>query len=193
MTTLDWLTTLVTNIILPILVAVLTYILVDRLGEWQKRRMYSKLGVAIIESLQEEIDNGITQMTNALIAAQDNSASAPPPALLPNKSWTGMSTISDDVLLRIIETSAKDQFNGFPPRQCRIHCKNYFEHMCRNYEQTITQALYLAQQGQDWRSPLRALLADNMGRYIQSARAVYRMLEHSKQLMGKNAKAVFPK
>jgi len=155
--------------------------------------MYSRLGVAIIESLQEEVDNGIKLMTNALDAAQDSSTTAPPPALLPKKSWGGMSTIPDEVLLRIIETSVTNQFNGFPPRECRIHCKNYFEHMCHNYEQTLDQSLTLAQQGKDWRRPLHDLLADSTGHYIQAAREVYRMLENSKQLLEGNAKAKFPK
>jgi len=189
----EWLTIILTNILLPILAAVLTYILVDRLGEWKRRKMYSRLGVVIIESLQEEVNNGIKLMTNALNAAQESSTTAPLTALLPKKSWSGMSTIPDEVLLRIIETSAKRQFNGFPPRQCRIHCKNYFEHMCHNYEQTLDQSLTLAQQGKDWRRPLHDLLADSTGRYIQAARKVYRMLEHSKQLLEANAKAIFPK
>ena len=77
-----------------------------------------------------------------------------------------MTTILDDVLLRIIETSANRQFEGFPPRQCRIHCKNYFEHMCKNYERAVTQSGNLAQQGRDWRAPLRILLADDAGQYI---------------------------
>jgi hypothetical protein len=132
-------------------------------------------------------------MSDALNAAQDNSVTTPPLGLLPNKSWSGMSTIPDDVLLRIIETSEKRQFDGFPPHQCRIHCKNYFEHMCQNYEQTLAEALKLAEQRQDWRSPLRALLADDAHHHIQSARRVYHMLEHAKRLLEKNAKAVFPK
>ena len=81
----EWPTIILTNILLPILVAVLTYILVDRLGEWKRRKMYSRLGVAIIESLQEEVDNGIKLMTDALNAAQDSSTTAPPPALLPKE------------------------------------------------------------------------------------------------------------
>lgn len=189
----EWLTTILTGVILPIMVSVSTYILVDRLGEWKRRKMYSRLGVAILESLQEEVDKGIELMKNALEAAQNNNATTPPPELLPNKSWSGMSTIPDDVLLRIIETSAKRTYNGFPPRKCRIHCKNYFEHMCLNYKMTLNQSLILAAQGQDWRLPLHHLLADDSSHYIQSAIKVRQMLEYSKQLLEKNAKTVFPK
>lgn len=190
---LEMLTQVVANFIVPILIAVVTYLLVDRLGEWRKRKIYSRLGVAIIESLQEEIRNGISLMTDALNAAENNSISVLPTRLLPNKSWSGMSTIPDEVLLRIIETSAKRQFDGFPPRECRIHCKNYFEHMIQNHKQILTQTLNLAQQRQDWRGPIRSLLADDTGRYIQSARGVDQMLEHARQLLEKNAKAIFPK
>lgn len=187
------LNTIFTSVILPIVVAVFSYVLVDRLGEWKKRKMYSRLGVVIIESLQEEIATGVKLMQDALDAVQDTGGKALSPALLPTRSWSGMSTIPDEVLLRIIETSENLTFDGFPPRQCRTHCKNYFEHMCRNYEVTLFDAFKRAQQGQDWRSPLRALLADNEGRYIRSAKEVYQMLEYSKQLLEENAKAVFPK
>jgi hypothetical protein len=191
---LEVLRLVILNFLFPIIVAITTYVVVDRLGEWRKRRTYSRLGVVIIESLQEEIRTGIRLMTTALNATEDNSANGPPDGLLPNKSWSGMSTIPDEVLLRIIETSANRQFDGFPPRECRIHCKNYFEHICRNYEQHVTRSMKLAQQQQDWRSNLRALLTDEgRSRYIQAARGVDQMLEHAKQLLEKNSKAKFPK
>jgi hypothetical protein len=60
------------TILLPIVIAVVTYILVDRLGEYKKRRDYSRLGVAIIESLLEEVDTGITIMSRALKAIVKN-------------------------------------------------------------------------------------------------------------------------
>jgi hypothetical protein len=189
----EWVKTVLSSVVLPVAVSYLTYTLIDRRGEWRKRRMHSKLGVAIIESLQEEIKNGIRLMTAALSAAEDNSANEPPHGLLPHKSWSGMSTIPDDVLLRIMETSAKRQFEGFPPHKCRTHCKNYFEHMCENYEKTLEEARRLALQRQDWRSQLRGLLADDTSHYIQSARKVDQMLEHAKKLLEDNAKARFPK
>jgi hypothetical protein len=184
---------LILKFLIPIAVAVVTYIIVDRLGEWRRRRMYSRLGVAIIESLQEEIRHGIEVMTDALNATEDNNTQAPPPALPPHMSWSGMTTIPDEVLLRIIETSAGRQFDGFPPRECRIHCKNYFEHMRVNYTQTLDHSLTLARQEQDWRGGLRALLADDANQYIQAARRVNQMLEHTRQLLEENSRATFPK
>lgn len=179
--------------IVPVCVAVVAYLLVDRLGEWRRRGAYSRLGVAIIESLQEEVGTGVVLMTNALKVAGDNNASAPPIALPPHKSWSGMSTIPDEVLLRIIETSTGRWFDGFPPRECRIHCKNYFEHMCENYENALKQSLALAQGGLNWREPIRTLLAGDAGRYIQAATGVGRMLDHAKNLLEQNARAIFPK
>ena len=40
-----------------------------------------------------------------------------------------MTTISDDILLRILEVSPGVSPNGFPLNEIRIHCKNYFDHM----------------------------------------------------------------
>jgi hypothetical protein len=191
---LEVLRLVILDVFLPIIVAIITYIVVDRLGEWRKRRTYSRLGVAIIESLQQEIRTGIRLMTNALNATEDKSVGMPPLGIPPNRSWSGMSTIPDEVLLRIVETSTNRQFDGFPPRECRIHCKNYFEIMCQNYEQNVTTSVNLARRGQDWRGHLRALLTDEgESRYIQAARGVDQMLEHAKQLLEKNSRARFPK
>jgi hypothetical protein len=188
----------INSLLVPIIVAILAYIAVDRLGEWRKWRTTSILGVVIIESLQEEIQTGIQLMTDALKTAEDPNANEPPAVQLPNRSWSGMSTIPDDVLLRIIETSATSHFDGFKLRDCRSHCKNYFEHMCKNYQQYITNSLYLAQNGRDWRSPIRDLLADNTradgtGSYIRSATKVNLMLQHAKQLLDDNSRVKFPK
>ena len=104
-----------------------------------------------------------------------------------------MSTISDEVLIRIIEKSANQSFVGWHPRSCRIHCKNFFENMCPNYEHVVNQSANLAQQGQDWRPPLRALLAQDGGDYIGAARGVYQLLEHAKELLEENSGKLFPK
>jgi len=181
------------NLLLPVVVAVVTYILVDRLGEWRKRRTYSKLGVAIFESLQEEIRTGISLISTALTETEKQPLLYPPLALPSTKSWSGMSTIPDDVLLRIIETSANQTFKGFQPRDSRIHCKNYFENMCQNYEQAVRLSTDLARQGQDWRPPLCDILSQNRGNYIEAARGVDQMLERAKELLKKNSKAFFPK
>ena len=188
-------TQIIFSIIIPIIVAILAYIFVNRLGEWQKRRNYSKLGVAIIESLQEEIKTGINVMKGALEAVNNPNITVPPPQLLSNKSWSGMLTISDDVLLRIIATSEKHKFTGFHPRECRIHCKNYFVFICQNYKQAI-DVIYSGDRLSyaRWREIIKPLLVETgTARYIEAAEGVYNMLENTKQLLQRNSKTIFPK
>ena len=184
---------LLSNFLFPIVVAITTYLLFDRLGEWRKRRNHSKLGIAIIASLQEEIRSGISVMKDALRSAKDKSSTAPPTATPPGKSWSGMTTISDDVLLRILATTDNKKFEGSHPRDCRIHCKNYFEHMCQNYLSVLRESLALVVKGMDWRDPLIKLLAETESKYIAHAEGVDRMLDNAKALLDSNAKSWFPK
>jgi hypothetical protein len=175
------------SVVIPILVAVITYGLVNEWGEWRKRRAYSKLGIAIIESFQEEISSGILIMKNALTTAKDNNLKSLSKALLPNKCWSGMSTIPDYVLLRIIELSEKKIYQGFHPRDCRIHCKNYFENICDNYNNLIKE--YYALHLGNWRTVMINLLDDAVpGHYIEATNGVNQMLEHAKKLLYENTK-----
>lgn len=59
----------------------------------------SRLGIAVIDSLLEEVRNGVEILT----AISNNEAFTK--RMLPRKSWYGMPTISDEILLRIIEVS----------------------------------------------------------------------------------------
>ena len=181
------------NFLFPILVAVLVYIFVDRLGEWRKRRMYSRLGAVIIESLLEEVRTGIRLMRDTLAAINEPSALEPPAGLLPNRSWSGMSTIPDEALLRIVETSAGREFEGLPPREIRSHCKNYFTHMAENYMNILSQARDLSSKGQDWRYNLRNLLVGSGEPYLEAALSVERMLEDTHLLLEKNSRRRLPK
>lgn len=182
-----------THFLFPTIVGVTAYLLTDRFGEWRKRRMCSRLGVIIVESLQEEIQTGIKVMSDTLAAMQDGARSKPPREQPPIKSWSGMTTIPDEVLLRIIETSAGGKFAGFNPNSIRSHTKNYFDHMCENYNGALAQAISLAQSGQDWRAPFREFLFQGNKSYIESAKHVAEMLENVKTLLDSNATAWFPK
>lgn len=182
------------DIFSPIAVAVIGYIFIDRLGEWRKRKMYSRLGVAIIESLQEEINTGIEILNEAIMSAESKDINSPPLKTMPNKSWNGMNTIPDDILIRIIQTTKERQFSEeFHPRKCRIHCKNYFEHMCLNYKQSLEFSIHQSQKGKNWREPLKAYLAYDADQYIQSANNVNQMLENAKILLEKNSRTILPK
>lgn len=183
---------IVQNIIVPILIAVGTYIIVDKLGEWRKRQRYSRLGVAIIEALEEEVRSGIVVMTAALRASEDQSVQGPPINTLPQESWSGMSTIPDDVLFRIIETSINYRSEGFPLREIRIHCKNYFTHICDNYNRAVKQILSGEYQ-KDWRSFIRFLLIDKPNEFVKAANEVYAMLASARDLLESNSKKLIPK
>jgi hypothetical protein len=179
--------------LLPILVAILTYVVVDRLGEWRKRRMYSKLGVVIIESLLEELRTGLRTMKQALSAVNDPQAKTPPRGLLPNKSWSGMSTIPDEVLLRIVEASTGLKSTGLPPREIRSHCKNFFTHMSENYQEALGRAFACAASDKDWRTELKGLLVGPGEPYIEAAVSVERLLEDTRLLLMKNSRRLIPK
>jgi hypothetical protein len=184
---------IIKNILAPISVAVATYYVVNRLGENEKKKNYSRLGIAIIDSLLEEIDTGITVMTAAMNALEDKSIVIPPGSLLPKRSWNGLSTIPDDVLLRILATSAKRSFKGFHPRDCRIHCKNYFGNICETYEYMLNQTVSIAVRGVDWRPPIKEMLGDDSHQYLESTRGVAQMLRDAKQLLEENTKKICPK
>ena len=190
---LENLTYIVTNILVPITVATLTYLLVDRLGEYKKRKNYCRLGIAIIDSLLEEVKTGINVMTSALAASEEPIIEYPPQGLFPNRTWSGLSTISDDVLLRILATSANRSFKSFHPSECRIHCKNYFGNICENYNRVLGLSTNIAAQGQDWRVLMRSFLTEDDGHYIDATKGVDQMLRDAKHLLVENTKRIFPK
>ena len=184
------------DLVVPILVAVAAYVIVNQLGEWRKRRMFSRLGVVIIESLDEELRTGIRLMRDALAATEDKSAQGPPRGLLPTKSWSGMSTIPNEVLLRIVECSEGRSFEDkeFSPRQCLSHCKNYFDHMSATYEEVIDHLIKQAEQGEEWRPELINLLVGGGPQsFLQSATNVKRMLENARLLLDENSRRRMPK
>jgi hypothetical protein len=119
-----------------------------------------------MESLLEEITMGIKIMEGR----QTNP--------LPVKSWNGVSTIPDDVLLRIIAVSKGETPVSFKPQDIRIHCKNYFSFMAENWLSAI--------QGGN----IRDLI--DKGQYIQSAEKVKSMIIQCRDLLEKNSRKKFP-
>jgi hypothetical protein len=155
---------------LPVAVAVITYWLFKKNDEYIKRRQYSTLGVAIIEGLLEEINIGIEIMKNQFAN------------LIPVKSWVGLSSIPDDVLLRIIAVTRNVNLVRFKPKDIRIHCKNYFDHMATSWNSAIQSNNQVA---------IQQLL--NQGKYIEAAEGVKAMLLQCKELLENNEKRWFPK
>lgn len=172
----------------PIIVAILSYFFVDLWGEWKKRRSFSGLSIAIIESFQEEIRNGVKLMKGTISKLRESELPSALQQSLPTGSWDGMKSIPHEVLLRVIETSRSfvPEAEEFHPRDIRIHCKNYFEIICINFS-TLIRELHLLSP--DKVTPDRVDIAlKNILYLIESGERVYRMLEKSKGLLEINRK-----
>jgi hypothetical protein len=181
------------NFVLPVLIGVITYLFVDRLGEWKTRRNNCKLGIAILDSLLGEMRTGLNLMNSTYDQAQQ-AAFKLPIALLPTKSWSGMQTISDQVLLRIIAASENLVARSFHPRTIRNVCKDYFDHMCANYNAMINNITPGIGQ-QVLRTQFLGLLggAADQGKYLLTTQSVIEMVEQTRELLDENSKRWFPK
>jgi hypothetical protein len=182
--------------LVPILVALVAYVCTYKIGDWRDRKKYSKLGIAVIESLLEELNTGISIMERIEGAVNDPFATAPPlniGELLPSRTWSGPQTISDEVLLRIIETSRGRTEHGLPVTACRIHCKNYFDHMCGNYNHAVEAAVAAIAAGNNWKLPFVPMLARPNGIYLEGARGVRDMLNRAREQLEANAKRWIPR
>jgi len=183
---------LLKGVVLPIFVSAVTTLVFGLLNEGKRKRGTSLLGVAIIESLQEEVRNGISIMTEQLETIKRSDPN-PLSHYLPSESWQGVATIPNDVLLQLRDISKDRRFSGFAPSEIQMHCKNYFRYMCTNYNNAVNNAREGARKGYDWKPIMLRLLDPNQGHFIESAQQVYQLLEDSKALLAKNAKARFPK
>jgi len=159
--------TIVDNFLLPFFVAVIAYWLFTKYDEWKSRKNYSLLGVAIMNCLLDEVNNGISIMRNQ----QTNP--------LPTASWAGPLTIPDEVLLRIIAISGSQNPRSFEPQDVRIHAKNYFEHMAPNWEEAVRAG------------NVQKLL--KQGKYVEAAESVKKMLEQCRKLLDKNSRRKLPR
>jgi hypothetical protein len=92
------------------------------------------LGAVILQEIQEEMKTGIALMVGMQNAAT-HLTTRPLSAfgLLPIKSWSGMKTIPDKVILRIIATNPSVNI------KIRSDCKNYFEHVCGGINALISR------------------------------------------------------
>lgn len=187
------------NLILPIGIAFLTYWMQTFLGESKTKKNYSKLGVAIMESLIEEVKTGLNTLNSLNDYLQDSTTERKIFSnLLPVKSWEGPQTVPNEVLLRIL-ASSEGLTAPFSPSEIRIHCKNYFSHICGNVNNTI-QSLSTAIQNNlpgipDMRIQLNGMIGEGegQGHYIESTKKVLGMLETVKNILDKNSKRIIPK
>jgi hypothetical protein len=166
----------ISNVVFPVFVALLTYFIVNKFDEYKRRKNTSILGALIIESLIEEVRHGYNLIHQVLDFNNEKI-----PSYLPRKSWSGIMTISDDVLLRIIETSKNATPVSFMPREIRIHTKNYFDHMIPNWDAIVSK------------HDSKELAIGSFSNYEDAALGVLKMLEQTKELLESNAKRLFPK
>ena len=162
-----------TSVATPLCVAVLTYFVFGKWDELKKRRNQSKLGVAVMSTLKEEVEIGLNIMKHVTTiggSGQD---------LLPCKSWQGINTISDGVLIRILEVTKNSPIVGFPSSEIRIHTKNYFDHMVENWNDACRNRI--------------SLRSSNFAIYPEAAQKVLSMLENVKSLLEKNSNKLWPK
>jgi hypothetical protein len=116
-----------------------------------------------------------------------------PIPLLPTKSWSGMQTISDQVLLRIIAVSKNVVVRSFHPSTVRNVCKDYFDHMCANYN-AIVNKITPGMGQQNLRAQFSRLLGGApQGQYPAVTQQVIEMLEQTRELLDQNSKRWFPK
>ncbi|MBL7738022.1 MAG: hypothetical protein JNK14_02300 [Chitinophagaceae bacterium] len=169
---------LIQKIIIPIGIACLTWIVFRLLDEWKKRRDQSILGIAIIDALIEEVQTGIS------IIRQTETDTVNVGRRVPVKSWDGMKTIPDEILLRIIAISRSVKPVSFPPYQIRTHCKNYFDHMATSWDLAMSDK-------NEWKARTTYLIKE--GKFLEAANGVLQMLQQCRTLLEKNSKARFPK
>lgn len=116
---------ILTNFVLPICVAVVTYLISRKLDDWSKRRRNRKLAKARIESYLSDVNAGLSQIANLL--------TKPGNIKMPCESWDAVK-LSDDLLFEIIALKGPKTNSGFHPDTVLIRLKDYFEHVCPNVE-----------------------------------------------------------
>lgn len=163
----------------PLIVAVLAYYFFDRYNVLKKRKNDSILGAIILKTLIEEVQNGIISMEITF-----NSCGKEKPRRLPRKSWVGINTIPDDVILRIYALSIKAENRGFPIEQIRSHTKNYFDHMTVNWDKYLKMYDDLKKNKK---------IPDFIKEYDNAAKGVIDMLNNACELLKANSKRIFPK
>ncbi len=175
-----WIQSFSEDVIAPFAVAAVAYFLFGKIDELRKRKSYSRLGASIIHTLIEEVEGGRNTIRNTLDPTNNTI-----PNPLPRKSWNGINTVPDEVLLRILELAKNTKDVGFPTNEIRIHAKNYFDHMVTNWDQVVK----IAAQGQNFKT----FAQKRYSSYDEAATGVLEMLKHVKVLLEKNSTKLLPK
>lgn len=175
---------ILTSILIPIVVSYLTYLVIKKFDNREKNKTQSLLGVDLLSYLIEDVKNGNTIINRTF--NRTGITSVPKP--LPNKSWNGISTISDELLLRIIYVSKhKSSIKSFA-KEIRKQCRDYFEVIVDNWNTTILSHDNLL-------NPLeiKGYLTDSFPKYFTYSENLLNNLEELKSLLEENANKTFPK
>ncbi len=177
--------TYVISVFVSFVVAMVTYMAQAQLGEWKKRRDMSRLGVAVIDSFLEEINNGLQMMERFQKSPLTLAPSGTPAGFMPHRSWEGMQTVSDQVLLRILALfDHETETNDFRCRDIRSHCKNYFENICGNINTWLQERNYSQVMSHVGRE-------GDKNTYVEDTQKLLKMLTRAREKLMRNAKKRF--
>lgn len=151
----------------------------QKLSEWANRRNTCKLGVIIINEIKEEMSSGISIMESMAMDARNNSQSHLT-RLMPVKSWVGMKTVSDEVMLRIVAINPSIEI------KLRSDCKNYFEYICVNINSAIKADFDCSHIVEKY------IKETDSSNYLVAARNLYNELDGIKNSLIKNSNKTFP-
>ena len=167
-----WISGFMQYFLAPFIVAAISYYCFGQIDEFKKRKNYSLLGVELISTFIEEIETGKNILSDKSNINKHT---------LPSMSWSGINTIQDEIILRIIAVSENTKDVGFPARHIRSHLKNYFEYIIPNWEKTHSSNLSEAD-------------IEKYRKYYESkVTKVFDMLVNIRNLLQQNANRIFPK
>jgi len=147
-----------------------------------------------MRTLSEEIGIGVKIMNNTVVTIENGDYNKITPVLLPNKTWNGVETINDTVMIRIINTSYGDYGYKWHPTKVRSHCKNYFEYLRSNFENYIN--IYLEKRNKLSREGKMKYLSDfvkSTRGFIDDSEEVLAMLKVIENNLDDNARNKFPR
>jgi hypothetical protein len=184
MTTQDpgWIQFTVTNVIIPIFLGVLAFFGSNTMNSLQTRRRNSNMAAALIAEFHEEVAMAIQIMKSYAPDSKDEKYRR---AKLPNKTWEGMKSLSDEYLERIISVGEGVQPEGFAFDQIRSHLKNHFEYITVNYEGILEKH----KETINWLYELHVELKDS--ELLSGAKKLLITLEQTHRLLKQNSKTLF--
>lgn len=174
--------------VVALIVALTAYRYNQHLNNSKKNREYSQLGVVVMRTIKEEIHIGLEHFKSYRELLVDKKYDAIVPIELPHKTWSGLLTVNDDIMIRIINNSDKDISYHWHPTKIRSHCKNYFEHLRKTHESNVIRFLNTKDKDQFAKSFIKAL--DN---FIDATDNVMNMLNEIEKSLEENSKRKNPK